>query len=229
VDPHELAVRAVVGQQVSVAGARKLLGRLTAEHGRTLDQRWNGSVGSAERDAEVRGFFPDAATLAALDPDSLPLPRARARSVVGLASALAEGSLILDAGVDAEETRARLVRYPGIGPWTADYIALRALGHPDIMLPSDLGVRRALTLLGHRPDPAAVERRARRWRPWRSYALVYLWSVPERGRAQMPNHHSAGAHHRRDGRDMGPSRRGHRHARPQPHTSLQTATRKAAP
>jgi len=158
VDGHEVAVRAVLGQQVSVAGARTVAGRLVAAYGRPLTQPEDG----------LTHLFPDAATLAGLDPGDLPMPRARGRALTGLCAALADGSLALDRGPDRDDVRRRLVALPGIGPWTADYIALRALGHPDVFLPTDLGVRHALARAGAELDDDA-------WRPWRSYALVHLW------------------------------------------------------
>ena len=169
VDPHELAVRAVVGQQVSVASARRVLGRIVAEHGTPV------TGAPSTTSAVVTHCFPTMETLAALDPGRLPLPRRRARTVVTLAEALASGALSLDIGADAEESRTVLRTIPGIGPWTADYIAVRGLGHPDVMVSGDLGVRRALARLGHASTPAAVDALARRWRPWRSYAMVHLW------------------------------------------------------
>jgi len=179
VDPHELAVRAVVGQQVSVPSARRVLGRMVAEHGAPVAvPQWLGSAALTHR-------FPTMATLAALDPDHLPLPRRRARTVVTLAEALASGALTLDIGADAEASRTSLRTIPGIGPWTADYIAVRGLGHPDVMLSGDLGVQRALARLGHTSTPAAVDALARPWRPWRSYAMVHLWGSlqPEQAHA----------------------------------------------
>jgi AraC family transcriptional regulator of adaptative response / DNA-3-methyladenine glycosylase II len=174
VDPHELAVRAVVGQQVSVASARRVLGRLVAEHGPALSApAVSDAAGSAATALTHR--FPDMAVLAALDPDLLPLPRRRARTVVTLAQALAGGDLALDVGADAEAARGVLRTVPGIGPWTADYIAVRGLGHPDVMLSGDLGVRHAVSHLGLASTPAAVDEMARRWRPWRSYATLHLW------------------------------------------------------
>ena len=97
------------------------------------------------------------------------MPRARGRSLVGLAAALAGGSLVLEPGPARSDVRADLLALPGIGPWTADYIALRALGDPDVFLPTDIGVRNALRALG----PADPER----WTPWRSYALLHLWTA----------------------------------------------------
>ncbi len=173
VDPHELAVRAVVGQQVSVASARRVLGRLAAEHGKALDIPH--LLGSVFGTATLTHRFPDAATIAALDPDSLPMPRRRARTLVTMAEALASGDVALDVGADAEEARSTLRSLPGIGPWTADYIALRGLGHPDVMLAGDLGVQHAFARLGLECTPAAIDAVARRWRPWRSYATLHLW------------------------------------------------------
>ena len=158
---EEIAVRAVLGQQVSVAGARTVAARLVAEHGRPIGTGID----------ELTHLFPDPASIAALDPERLPMPRARGRSLVGLCAALADGDLALDRGPDRDDVRRRLLELPGIGPWTADYIALRALGHPDVFLPTDLGVRHALARHpGADPDD---------WRPWRSYALLHLWTSLE--------------------------------------------------
>ena len=154
-DGAELAVRAVVGQQISVAGARTLLGRLAEAHG---TPHGGGRL------------FPTGERLAAVDPETLPMPRARARTIGALARAVSDGELDLRPGADREAVRARLLAIPGIGPWTANYIALRALGDPDVFLAADLGVRRALERLGG--DPAAAER----WRPFRSYATHHLWA-----------------------------------------------------
>jgi AraC family transcriptional regulator of adaptative response / DNA-3-methyladenine glycosylase II len=164
VDGNEVAVRAVLGQQVSVAGARTVAARLAAEHGRLL----------TTPSGELVRLFPDVATLAALDPASLPMPRARGRALVGLCAALADGSVTLDRGADRDEVRRALLALPGIGPWTADYIALRALAHPDVFLPTDVGTRTALARLG--ADPACADALSERWRPWRSYAQLHLWT-----------------------------------------------------
>ena len=118
-------------------------------------------------------LFPEAATLAAIDPTSLAMPRSRGRALVGLCAAIADGTVVLDRSADRESTRAALLAQPGIGPWTADYIALRALGSPDIFLPTDIGVRDGAAVLG--VDDIAV--RSESWRPWRSYALMHLWQA----------------------------------------------------
>ena len=165
VDGTELAVRAVLGQQISVAAARTGAGRLVAEHGDALP-RPRGAV---------TALFPAAGVLAVLDPARLPMPRARAAALVRLCRALADGSLRLDPDVDRAQARRRLLALPGIGPWTAAYVLMRAVGDPDTFLPTDVGVRDALTGLGADPTPRAAAELAEHWRPWRSYALMHLW------------------------------------------------------
>jgi AraC family transcriptional regulator, regulatory protein of adaptative response / DNA-3-methyladenine glycosylase II len=158
VDGFELGVRAIVGQQVSVAAARTVLGRLAAEHGEPL----------AEPDGGLTHRFPGAAALAELDPAGAPFPRKRAEALRALAQLVAEGELHLDSGADPEETRAKLMAIPGVGGWTASYVAMRALGDPDVFLPGDVGIRHALARLETGSD-------SQRWRPWRSYAVMHLW------------------------------------------------------
>jgi len=150
-DGAELAIRAVLGQQVSVEAARTLAGRLTAQLGEPLARPAGG----------VTHAFPTSAALASLDPETLPMPRARGRALVGLAAALADGLPL--------ERRA-LLELPGIGPWTADYIRLRT-GDPDVLLLGDLGVRHALTALGVQDGRAL----AAACSPFGSYATVHLW------------------------------------------------------
>ena len=168
-DPAELAIRAVIGQQVSVAGAATHAGRLVAEFGPPLAEPVDG----------VTHLFPAPAALAALDPESLPMPRARGRALIGLAAALASGELDLDPGADPAAARERLLGLTGVGPWTADYVAVRGLGDRDAFLASDLGVRRALERLGEDGSPRAAAALAERWRPYRAYALQHLWSTLE--------------------------------------------------
>jgi AraC family transcriptional regulator of adaptative response / DNA-3-methyladenine glycosylase II len=167
VDGAELAVRAVLGQQVSVAGARTLAGRLTAALGEPLPD------GLA--DEALTHAFPTAHALAAVDPAELPLTRARAHALVTLCGAIAadEGPLVLDPGADRDATRERLLMLPGIGPWTAEYVAMRALGDPDAFPATDLGVLEAIERLGD-ADPE-------RWRPWRAYAVQHLWASLSEG------------------------------------------------
>ncbi|PVG82606.1 AraC family transcriptional regulator [Nocardioides gansuensis] len=162
VDGNEVAVRAILGQQVSVTGARTTAARMVAEHGEQVATAVDG----------LTHLFPTAAAIAELDPEHLPMPRARGRALVGLCHVLAEGDIRLDRGDDRDATRSALLARPGIGPWTADYVAMRALGHPDVFLPTDIGTRDALRRLGVDTDPREL---AETWRPWRSYAQVHLW------------------------------------------------------
>jgi AraC family transcriptional regulator, regulatory protein of adaptative response / DNA-3-methyladenine glycosylase II len=166
VDAHELAVRAVLGQQVSVVGACTLARRLAAAYGEPL----------ARPLGTITHRFPTAPALASADPQRFGMPRARARALSGLAKALAHGELVLDVGVARDDARAQLLALPGIGPWTSEYIAMRALRDPDAYLPTDLGVRRALEALGHDGRPAAAQAVAEPWRPYRAYAVQHLWA-----------------------------------------------------
>ena len=196
VDGDEIALRAVLGQQVSVAAARRLAGRLAALHGGPLHGGplpagaagapgdGDGAPGDgdgAPGDGALTHVFPSVATIAGLDPGTLPMPRARARALVGLAGALASGAVRLHPGADREEASARLLALPGIGPWTAGYIGMRALSDPDAFPPGDAGVLRALRLLGHGGEPGADTGAAQAWRPWRSYAVHHLWAALESG------------------------------------------------
>lgn len=169
VDGAELAVRAVLGQQVSVAGARSIAGRLAEAHG--------SAVASLGEGAGVSRLFPGPDVLGALSPAALPMPASRARALIALCQAIACGDLILEEGVDREEVSARLLALPGIGPWTVAYVRMRALADPDAFLPSDLGVRRALERRGLPGDPASALSVAEAWRPYRSYGLQYLWAT----------------------------------------------------
>ena len=179
VDGNELALRAVLGQQVSVAAARRLGARLVAAYGKPLSRP----------DGSLTHCFPTAETLAAADPAALPMPRARALALTGLAAALASGELSLDPGAERDRAEAVLLALPGIGPWTASYIRMRALSDPDAFLPADVGVLDALVRLGAVPagtGPSARARAARAaaalaesWRPWRSYAVHHLWAYLE--------------------------------------------------
>jgi len=159
-DGFELAVRAVLGQQVSVAAARTFAGRLAAQHGPAAPP------GSPPG---LTALFPTPAELADADLSHLGLTTSRQRTLRALATAAATGRLSLDPGADPAETAARLAELPGIGPWTIGYIMMRA-GHPDSFPPGDVGLRRAMTQLGAAPEHAA------RWRPWRSYAVIHLWT-----------------------------------------------------
>jgi AraC family transcriptional regulator of adaptative response / DNA-3-methyladenine glycosylase II len=166
-DPAEIAVRAVLGQQVSLAGAATLAGRLVAEHGERLER----PVGA------VTHAFPSPERLAAADSSDWGMPGSRRRAIQGLARALASGDVVLAPGADRREAEDRLLALPGIGPWTASYISMRALRDPDAFLASDLGVKHALNRLGLDSRPAAAEAASQAWRPFRAYALQHLWAV----------------------------------------------------
>jgi AraC family transcriptional regulator of adaptative response / DNA-3-methyladenine glycosylase II len=160
VDGFEMAIRAVVGQQISVSGARTLLGRIAAEHG---SRAFDGPAGQ---------MFPDATELAAVDPATLPMPRSRARTVLAIADACASGALSLAPDADHDREHAALLALPGVGPWTADYIRMRALGDRDVLLATDLGVRRSAAALGIDLADGRPQ-----WAPWRSYATHHLWAA----------------------------------------------------
>ncbi|MFF8267899.1 DNA-3-methyladenine glycosylase 2 family protein [Streptomyces sp. NPDC016562] len=167
VDAAEFAVRAVLGQQVSTAAARTHAARLVSAHGESIEDPLGG----------LTHLFPSPQALAGLDPQSLALPRSRRTTLTTLVSALADGSLPLGIDSDWEAARAQLSALPGFGPWTTEVIAMRALGDPDAFLPSDLGVRRAARGLGLPSTPSALTARAAGWRPWRAYAVQYLWAT----------------------------------------------------
>jgi len=166
VDGDELAVRAVLGQQVSVSGARSLGGRLVREHGRALAT----PLGS------VVGEFPAPQVIAGLSPGDLPMPASRARAVIRLCEEVSSGRLALYPGADREVASRQLLELPGIGPWTVAYVRMRALSDPDAFLAGDLGVRRALDRLGLPGGERQAAALSERWRPYRAYALQYLWS-----------------------------------------------------
>jgi len=167
VDGAELAVRAVLGQQVSTAAARTHAGRLVRAYGEPVDDPAGG----------LTHLFPDIAALVDLDTAALALPRARQHAVRNLVAALAAGAIDLDAGSDWSRARAALAELPGLGPWTVETIAMRALGDPDAFLSTDLGVRLAAGVLGLPRTPGALTAYSGRWRPWRAYAVQYLWST----------------------------------------------------
>jgi AraC family transcriptional regulator of adaptative response / DNA-3-methyladenine glycosylase II len=166
-DSFETAVRAVLGQQVSVTGANTLAGRLVEAHGKPLTAPSGG----------VTHLFPGADALAGADLAEGGMPGARRRALRSLAEAVSDGALVLDGAAARDDVTAALRGLPGIGPWTASYVALRALGDPDAFLATDLGVRKAARLLGLPDAPRELERHAERWRPWRSYAVLHLWDT----------------------------------------------------
>jgi AraC family transcriptional regulator of adaptative response / DNA-3-methyladenine glycosylase II len=170
-DGFELAVRAVIGQQVSVSGARTVAGHLVQAAGDPLPGP----------DGAITHLFPTPAALAELagrDPGAFAMPAGRRRALVALAEAVERGDVVIDPGADPHEVRRSLVRLPGIGPWTAEYVAMRALRDPDAFMPTDLGIRRGGRAIGRPHPPGRHLAVTESWRPWRSYAMVHLWSLP---------------------------------------------------
>ncbi|HXX90306.1 MAG TPA: AlkA N-terminal domain-containing protein [Acidimicrobiales bacterium] len=166
VDGGELALRAVLGQQVSTAAARTVAGRITAAVGDPVEDRAGG----------LTHLFP---TPEALRDAVLPMPRARRRTLVGVAEALGSGRLALGPGCDRAQAMTVLSGLAGLGDWTAQVIAMRALGDPDAFPATDLGVRRAAAAVGLPATRGALGAHSTRWRPWRAYAVQYLWSTAD--------------------------------------------------
>ncbi|MBD1268691.1 DNA-3-methyladenine glycosylase 2 family protein [Aeromicrobium tamlense] len=164
VDGFEMVMRAIVGQQVSVAGARTILGRVARSRGTEVD------LELAHRHGLTHAFA-TAESVAEAAPEEFAMPRGRAAAILAVAHAVASGDLDLHPGADRAAARERLLAVRGIGPWTADYVRMRALGDPDVLLDTDLVLRRVLAREG-------LDRtRTERWRPWRSYASLHLWRV----------------------------------------------------
>jgi len=167
VDGTELAIQAVLGQQVSLAAARTLSSRLVTAHGDVIKIA----------DPTLTHLFPHAASIADADLARLGVPATRRATLRAVARAVAGGTLALDPGADRTETYQQLVQLPGIGEWTAGYIVMRALGDPDTFLPSDLGIKKAVARLGIGSNARAISDHAAAWRPWRSYATHQLWAT----------------------------------------------------
>jgi AraC family transcriptional regulator of adaptative response / DNA-3-methyladenine glycosylase II len=171
-DGFELAVRAILGQQVSVRGATTLVGRLV--------DRFGEPARFAFENGEPSALFPTAETLAEADVAVIGLPRSRAFAINALARAVAEGALDFESPCDLDTIVARLVRLPGIGDWTAQYIAMRAANEPDAFPANDLGLRRAVVQGGRPATEAQLRAVAENWRPWRAYAAMLLWTQTSR-------------------------------------------------
>jgi len=170
-DGFELAVRAILGQQVSVAGARTLAGRLTAAHGEVIDD-------PAARALGLSRLFPTPDRLALADVAAIGMPAARGAAIAALARRAAQDPALFSPRADLESAIAALTALPGVGEWTAHYIALRALREPDAFPHADVGLMRALADTdGRRPTPAELLARAEAWRPWRAYAAQHLWAA----------------------------------------------------
>jgi AraC family transcriptional regulator, regulatory protein of adaptative response / DNA-3-methyladenine glycosylase II len=177
VDAAEFAIRAVIGQQVSTAAARTHAARLAARFGAEV----------ADAGGGLSRLFPPMSALATPEAAAaLAMPETRKRTVTALASALADGAVDLGPGADWELARSQLAQLPGLGPWTIEVIAMRGLGDPDAFPATDLGVRHAARQLSLPASPAALTRRAEAWRPWRGYAVQYLWATTEHAINQLP-------------------------------------------
>ena len=166
VEGFELATRAILGQQVSIAGATTLAAHIAATFGEPV----------ADADGTLTHFFPTPQVLAQADLHAQGLTQARSAALNTLARRVATGDLILDAGADRDQTVAQLQALPGIGPWTASYIAMRALGDPDAFPVTDLGLRKAFECFDLSSHPRNMLARADSWRPWRAYATHHLWA-----------------------------------------------------
>ncbi|HEX6931106.1 MAG TPA: AlkA N-terminal domain-containing protein [Streptosporangiaceae bacterium] len=192
VDAAEMAVRAIIGQQVSTAAARTHGARLADRYGERVDDPAGG----------LTRLFPDMAVLAEAgtavlaeagtavraEPGTavLAMPASRRESVLALARAVAGGTLDLGAGSDWELARSGLAALPGVGRWTVEIVAMRGLGDPDAFTATDLGVRQAAAAAGLPASPAALIKRAERWRPWRAYAVQYLWATSDHAINRLP-------------------------------------------
>lgn len=159
-DPYEQLFRTLVGQQVSIAAARSVLGRITRELGKD-------------------GLFPTPEQFAERGLEVLRGPATRVTAIHGVARAIASGKLVIDDSLTVAELTARLVALPGIGPWTAGYVAMRTLGAPDILLSSDLVLLKGAAALGLPGTPRGLAEFATRWSPYRSYANLHLWRVAQ--------------------------------------------------
>jgi AraC family transcriptional regulator of adaptative response / DNA-3-methyladenine glycosylase II len=175
VDSEELALRVVLGQQVSTAAARTLAARLVVGLGSPVDDPAGG----------LTHCFPAPDAVAALDPASLAMPRSRATTLVSLAGVIAAGTVRLGPGEDWSAARVALSALPGIGPWSVEMVALRGLGDPDAFPASDLAVRAGLASLGV-SGAADLARARRQWRPWGAYAVQHLWGMADHAANQLP-------------------------------------------
>jgi len=181
VDPAEFAVRAVLGQQVSTAAARTHAARLVRAYGDPVFDPHGG----------LTHLFPTPKVLTALDPSDLAMPGSRRRTLMGMVEALSQGRLDLDLGADWRQARVRLNALYGFGPWTVESIAMRSLGDPDAFIAGDLGVRLAAEKLGMPTTSRTLTEHSHLWRPWRSYAVQYLWASGEHPINHMPEEEAA--------------------------------------
>lgn len=176
-DGAEMAIRAVLGQQVSTAAARTHAGRLVRATGPSVD----------DPEGNLTHLFPESSAIADARDEVFAFPSARVRSLRALATALAEGRIpALHPGADPAAARAALAELPGIGPWTIETVAMRALADRDAFIPTDLGVRATAAALGLPATPAALTGRAEAWRPYRAYAVQHLWATADHAVNVMP-------------------------------------------
>jgi AraC family transcriptional regulator of adaptative response / DNA-3-methyladenine glycosylase II len=172
-DPFETAVRAVIGQQLSIQGAVTQMGRLVRQAGRPYDSAENG---------RLTHFFPEPAALASMDWTEMGMPGARKNTLRLLAETVDSGALSLEGAAGLPAFIDAMTQIHGIGEWTANYVAMRALGEPDAFPASDLGILKALQEGPARPTGKQASAQAENWRPWRAYACIYLWhSLEEAG------------------------------------------------
>ncbi len=177
VDAAEFAIRAVIGQQVSTAAARTHAARLAVRFGEPVDDPGGG----------LTRLFPEMTVLAEADQETVvAMPQTRKRTLIALAQAIAAADVDLAPGADWEVARSQLATVPGLGPWTIEVIAMRGLGDPDAFPATDLGVRQAARTLGLPGSPAALTKRAEPWRPWRGYAVQYLWATSDHAINRLP-------------------------------------------
>lgn len=176
VDGAEMALRIVLGQQVSTAAARTHAGRLVAAVGKPLETPVPG----------LTHLFPEPAAVAEIDPAVLKFPESRKRTLRALATQLAAGRIDVGPGADPAETRTRLAALPGVGPWTVESVAMRALGDPDAFPGTDLGILAVARRLGVGQNAREVEAASAAWRPWRAYAVQYLWAGATHAVNQFP-------------------------------------------
>ncbi len=169
-DGFELAIRAILGQQITVPAAVRLAGKLAAQYGQSLPEAW--------AQPGLTLAFPTAERLAGLDLSTLGMPGARARALTAMAAASVADPALFGTRQDLDSAIAALKALPGIGEWTAQYIAMRQLREPDAFPAADIGLMRALEdAAGQRPTPAQLLARAEAWRPWRAYAALHLWTA----------------------------------------------------
>jgi AraC family transcriptional regulator of adaptative response / DNA-3-methyladenine glycosylase II len=167
-DPFEIALRAMVGQQISVKAARTVCSRLVTRAGREV---------AGGGDEKLTHYFPTAGELLRTDLAQMGLTNKRREYLTNLCRAVDSGAMQLTVGGTLSDCLERLTALPGIGPWTANYIAMRALGEPDAFPAEDLGILKGLGGDKKRPSRKEVLARAEAWRPWRAYAAIYLWSL----------------------------------------------------